>query len=126
MPDGKASGMPLASSRSGGPGRIGPGVRVEGCYQSMLQRAKQRHEQPDPRSTVGLQESPKPLRRKPSSRYAALLAGEPVTVPVWFCLPGNVFRGVRQVIPWIGLGCVVLVSADDMVRPGRRLDVLAG
>jgi hypothetical protein len=118
--------VPLASNGSGGPRGIGPGVRVEGCYQSMLQRAKQRHEQPDPRATVGLPEPPKPKHRKPTGRYAALLAGEPVVVPVWFALPGNTFRGVRDQIPWAGPGSAVLVTADDMVRPARRRDVLAG
>jgi hypothetical protein len=127
--------MPLLLASNGnGATPSGPSVRIPGAYASMLRRCKAQHEMIDPRATVGQNLSAEQLaalqdqRRwtKPSGRYAALLAGESVTVPAWFALPGHEFRGVRQEIPWLESGGVVQVGSDDVVRPGNPLDVMAG
>jgi hypothetical protein len=78
----------------------------------------------DPRLTIGMDLTAEQLaalqdQRKwanPSGRYAALLAGQPVVVNAWFALPGNVYPGVRQAIPWFETGTAVTVYPDDVIE----------
>jgi hypothetical protein len=100
----------------------------------MLDSDERTHLMVDPRATVGHSLSAEQLaalqeqRRwaKPSGRYAALLAGQPVVVNAWFALPGNVYPGVRQTIPWIEAGSAVRVYPDDLIEPADPRGTIAG
>jgi hypothetical protein len=58
---------------------------------------------------------------------AALTAGKPVTVPTWMALPGNIFPGYRNTLPWLADRSVthVRITADDRISPGDPADQLA-
>jgi hypothetical protein len=101
-----------------------PCIRVKGCYQRMLDSDEDIYMRVDPRLTIGMDLTAEQLAAlqdqrqwaKPSGRYGALLAGEPVVVNAWFALPGNVYRGVRQSILRIETGTAVTVYPDDVIE----------
>lgn len=107
---------------------------VKGCYQRMLEYDKGVHLSVDPRATVGQNLSTEQLAAlqdqrkwaKPTGRYAALLAGEPVVVPAWFALPVNSYLVVRESIRWIEAGSAVRVYSDDLIEPADPRDRIAG
>ena len=115
------------------------GMRVPGLYAHLLNRDQREHDMIDPRYILGDELNPAELERltaeakaaPPSGRLAALLAGRPVTVPVWV-VTGQTFAGAHLArgIPWIADArwpdSFVKVWPDDRIEPGDRFDQLAG